>query len=79
MYVSDRFKLSSPFLETSLKYYGSKPESVDFGNATKTAKIISSWVERRTKDRIKDLMKPDLTKESTKLALVNAVYFKGTW
>ncbi|XP_045508326.1 serine protease inhibitor 88Ea-like [Colias croceus] len=40
---------------------------------------INSWVERVTKNNIKDLIPADGISHSTKLVLANAAYFKGVW
>jgi serpin B len=40
---------------------------------------VNKWVERRTKDRIKDLMPPGSMNKKTRLVLANAIYFKGDW
>uniref|UniRef100_A0A3Q0RX91 Serpin family B member 1 n=1 Tax=Amphilophus citrinellus TaxID=61819 RepID=A0A3Q0RX91_AMPCI len=41
--------------------------------------IINSWVEQQTENKIKELLKPGTVRSNTKLALVNAIYFKGNW
>ncbi len=38
--------------------------------------VLSMWF---SSDKIKDLLKPGTVSTMTKLALVNAIYFKGNW
>lgn len=53
---------------------------VDFVNATEIARqTINSWVEKKTKDKIKDLIPQGMLNASTRLVLTNAIYFKGKW
>jgi len=60
--------------------YSSEVYSLDFANAKGTAKYINTWVEGKTKDRIKDLVTEEQIKASNDgLVLVNAIYFKGKW
>ena len=50
---------------------------VDFGaNGPAIARDINTWVEQVTKNKIKDLISPDLLDALTRMVLVNAVYFK---
>src|SRR5207302_11380413 len=61
-------------------HYGAGLEEVDFVKDTEaTRRTINVWVERRTNDRIKDLIPPDALTVDTRLVLTNAVYFKGDW
>ena len=39
----------------------------------------NSWTEKQTKGKIKDLFPANSIDQTTRLALVNAVYFKGKW
>lgn len=54
-------------------------EAVDFGNAKKTRNVINGWVERKTHKKIKDLLPEGAIDGNSKVALVNAAYFKGGW
>lgn len=68
------------FLKTTQLYYGAPLEEVDFIGATETArKTINSWVEKKTQDKIKDLIQPGVLDIETRLVLANAIYFKAAW
>ncbi|XP_049605926.1 serpin peptidase inhibitor, clade B (ovalbumin), member 1, like 3 [Syngnathus scovelli] len=78
LYGEQTFTFEQGFLEETRKYYEAELESLDFKfNADGSKIIINSWVEDKTQGKIKNLIK-DL-KPSTKLVLVNAIYFKGKW
>jgi len=62
------------------KNYGAGLQEVHFaGNAEGARREINAWVERGTREKIKDLIPPGLLTGETRLVLVNAVYFKGRW
>ena len=68
------------FLELTRTYYGAGLHELDFKGATEPArKTINTWVERKTKGKIKDLIKPGVLSALTRLVLTNAIYFKGDW
>ncbi len=55
-------------------------QQVDFAAQTEPArKTINAWVESKTKDKIKELIKPGMLDSMTRLVLTNAIYFKGKW
>ncbi|MBC8069246.1 MAG: serpin family protein [Deltaproteobacteria bacterium] len=55
-------------------------EPVDYKNAHEAARArINAWVVERTHDRIRDLVPEGGVDPSTRLVLVNAIYFKGAW
>jgi serpin B len=77
-------QLGQPFLDEYLslveKYYGVSITPVDYAHAREAArKTINEWVENKTNNRIKDLIKPHHLTELTRLVLTNAIYFKGNW
>jgi serpin B len=68
------------FLAGIKENYGAGLEQVDFARQTEAARLaINAWVEKKTKDRIKELIREGLLTPVTRLVLVNAVYFKGDW
>jgi serine protease inhibitor len=74
------YPLLPEYLKLTKQYYGVSITSVDYVKAAKeTCKLINTWVEDKTKDKIKDLIRPGDLDPVTVLVLVNAIYFKGNW
>ena len=74
----------NPFLPQYLqlveKDFASTLTPVDFkSHADAAAAQINKWVADKTHDKIKNILKPDDLNADTRLALVNAIYFKGSW
>jgi serpin B len=68
------------FIDLVQRDYAGGFEELDFiTNADRARRTINDWVERQTRDRIKDLLQPGDIDASTTLVLTNAVYFKGDW
>jgi serpin B len=68
------------FLELIEAKYGGKLKEVDFVTATEAARqTINKWVEKETKDKIKNLIQKGVLDNFTRLVLTNAIYFKGNW
>ncbi|XP_064189995.1 leukocyte elastase inhibitor A-like isoform X1 [Anguilla rostrata] len=68
------------FLESTQKFYSADLVPLDFiGASEESRKQINQWVEEQTESKIKDLLKPGTVSAVTRLALVNAIYFKGSW
>jgi serpin B len=60
--------------------YGAGLSQVDFLKDAAAARvIINAWVERETRDKIKNLIAEGVLDSSTRLVLTNAIYFKGKW
>ncbi|HYT88443.1 MAG TPA: serpin family protein [Gemmataceae bacterium] len=68
------------FLKLTEVSYGAGLQEVDFIGATEQArKTINAWVEKQTKNKIKDLLQPGVLDDYTRLVLTNAIYFKAAW
>ncbi len=68
------------FLELNKKFYGAGFELVDFKTDPEGArKKINDWCEQKTRDKIKAPVPKGVIKPITRLALANAIYFKGMW
>ncbi|HUT30063.1 MAG TPA: serpin family protein [Sedimentisphaerales bacterium] len=80
LWAQKDYKFLSQFLDVTNKYYDAKVQELDFATETETArKTINRWVETKTNDKIKDLIKPGILNRLTRLVLTNAIYFKGLW
>jgi serpin B len=74
------YKFLPEFLTLVRENYGGDLQQVDFATQTEEArKTINAWVESKTKDKIKELIKPGMLDSVTRLVLTNAIYFKGKW
>jgi serpin B len=61
-------------------HYGAGVRVLDFARDPEAARgVINDWVEDVTEDKIVDLLPADSIKASTKLVLVNAIYFSAAW
>ncbi|XP_077286456.1 serine protease inhibitor 3/4-like [Arctopsyche grandis] len=81
IYVPDSpgFTLASDFQQKAVDIFNSEVQKINFGDATKAASTINTWVEGKTDSKIKDLVSPTILGPLTNMVLVNAIYFKGTW
>jgi serpin B len=73
-----------PFLKAYLdlvkRHYGVSIDPVDFQKDAEGARRkINGWVADRTSGKIKDLIPEGVLDQLTRMALVNAIYFKGDW
>ena len=68
------------FLDLTRKNYAGGFREVDFAaNLESARQTINRWVEEKTQDKIKELLKRDTVTDKSRLVLVNALYFKGQW
>ncbi len=69
-----------PFLDLTGRSFGAPLDRVDFRTAAEAARQeINSWVADRTHERIENLLPPGSVDATTRLVLVNAIYFKSAW
>jgi serpin B len=76
------YKFQPDFLNITNKYYGAGFKEVDYvndGAREQTRQTINKWVESKTNNKIKELIKPKILTALTRLVLTNAIYFKGKW
>jgi len=68
------------YLEQIETNYRGKLNEVDFIRAGETARrTINKWVEKKTNNKIKNLIPKGVLDSMTRLVLTNAIYFKGNW
>ncbi len=82
IWIHKTLKLKKSFSKLTNDYYNAKCKNVDFEDDAKredARKEINGWVEKQTKEMIKNFIKPGVLTDATGMILVNAVYFKALW
>jgi serpin B len=68
------------FLKQIEVNYGTGFNQVDFKGANEATRLkINQWIDRKTENKITDLLQPGVLTPQTRLVLTNAIYFKGDW
>ena len=74
------YPFTDAFRSLTRTRYEAEAQFVDFKHAAESAcGEINSWVARKTKQKIQNLIGPGQLTDVTRLLLCNAIYFKGTW
>ncbi|XP_016958552.1 antichymotrypsin-2 isoform X4 [Drosophila biarmipes] len=79
IFVMDGYPLRQEFDELLTKQFLSAAQNVNFAKNVEAAATINGWVEQRTNNLIKDLIPSSALDANSRLVLVNAIHFKGTW
>ena len=76
IWISDRIKVRQEFIDDCDKYYSSEVYPADFSSQA-TIDKVNKWCSDKTHGKISSILEePD---EDLVMALMNALYFKGTW
>lgn len=68
------------FADVLAQQYCAGAESVDFAGAAEAARAaVNAWAAARTLDRIPAILPPGSVDATTRLVLVNALFFKADW
>jgi serine protease inhibitor len=76
IWYRNTFYVEQDFINTNQDFYDAEVRALDFGDPS-ARDIINNWVEEKTNDKIKDIIKQ--VSPSTVMFLINAIYFNGTW
>lgn len=82
MWIESEFHIIPNYINTIKDDFGGKLFTADFSTAKSRKKEvakINAWVEKKTCHIIKDFLHEKLLTSTTRLILVNAIYFSGLW
>lgn len=80
LWIQENLKLNQSFLDINKKDFQSSLNYTDFNNKPERSRLaINKWVEDQTNNKITNLLQPSSIDNGTRLVLVNALYFKGSW
>lgn len=80
LFGQDGYVFEPAFLQTARDVFGAPLETSDFRTAFEPSRArINAWVSDQTRTKIPELLPAGSLNELTRLVLVNAIYFRGTW
>lgn len=79
IYVQTCYGLNADFKRMAVDQLKSDAEELNFVDVEESARTINEYVEQKTRNKIHDLITPQMLSDDTRLVLVNAIYFKGDW
>lgn len=78
MFLGKNISTNPEFEDDIRSYYDADVKNLDFGNPDLTVPVINEWVSKNTGNMIRSFFDspPD---PSTRLLVLNAIFFKGIW
>ena len=75
-----KYPFREEFLNLLKRNYGATVTPLNYEREAEPARVtINHWVDDRTRHKIAELIGPGVLNALTRMVLVNAIYFKGTW
>lgn len=80
LWIQNDYPVLSSYTDTIKQYYAANVTNLDLkGDSENSRKIINTWVENKTDQKIVDLLPQGSINENSRVVLTNAIYFKGNW
>ena len=80
LWPQEKYPFRAEFLSLLKKDYGATVTPLDYEKGAEQARVtINQWVDDKTRHRIAEIIGPGVLTDLTRMVLVNAIYFKGTW
>lgn len=80
LWPQKKYPFQEDFLNLLKRDYGATISPQDYvNNAEQARTTINRWVDGQTRHKISEIIGPGVLDDMTRMVLVNAIYFKGTW
>ncbi|KAF8571739.1 hypothetical protein P879_00360 [Paragonimus westermani] len=80
LFLLKNAKINEKFSQTLCKQYRAATDVISsLGNVEAQRKHMNRWVAENTQNKIVDLIPPGGVSANTVLAIINALYFRGSW
>lgn len=80
LWAEKTFPFEPEYITSVTGHYAASISAVDFINNFDGVRLqINDWIALKTKDKVKDMLKPGSLTTMTRLVLANAIFFHGTW
>jgi len=80
LWPQEKYPFRAEFLNLLKKDYGATVTPLNYEQEAEQARVtINQWVDDKTRHKIAEIIGPRVLTGLTRMVLVNAIYFKGTW
>ncbi|XP_072428865.1 glia-derived nexin [Chiloscyllium punctatum] len=79
LFAPSDFAMEQSFLRKLQVLYQAAVRNVHYENPVEAASAINLWTRNQTRGMITNLISPSMLSETTRLVVVNALFFKGLW
>ncbi|KAK9874768.1 hypothetical protein WA026_005575 [Henosepilachna vigintioctopunctata] len=79
VYIKEGYPVKSSFKDIAKNIFLADIENVDFSKKEEAAEKINKYVEEKTENLIKNLIKAEQLDKLTRMLLINTLYFKANW
>lgn len=80
LWIQNDYPVLPSYTDTLKQYYTANATNLDLKNDSENSrKIINTWVENKTNQKIVNLLPEGSINKDTRVVLTNAIYFKGNW
>ncbi|ABI99175.1 serpin-like protein [Deerpox virus W-848-83] len=79
VFVERNMVIYKKFMKRFKNIFNNTIKQVFFKNTKQATYIINDYIQKKTNNTIKDVIKKDTITEDLKMLLINAIYFNGNW
>jgi len=79
IFADESAEVKNTYEEILNKSFLTSTQRLNYSDTVESAEIINSWVADKTNNLINDLVSPTSFSPTTRMMLLNAVYFKANW
>lgn len=79
VFCQNNYSINPDFINMIVRHSKIGVEQLDFEDHKSSANKINKWINEKTHGKINRLIEQNLLDETTRMILVNAIYFKGSW
>lgn len=76
IFIQQEYELRTEFKEVATKQFFSSVQSLNFKDAIDAARTINQFVKEKTKNKIAELVQPEIFVEYSRAFLANVIYLK---
>jgi serpin B len=79
LFLDDSFSVKQDYQDILTTFYLTKVRTVNFANNIESVDTINNWVANKTRNLIQKLVNYDSVDRTTRMILLNGIYFKAKW